>query len=201
MFEDDPDGRDAHGRWKKGHCPNPRGRPRNKAEISDADVNHFMNTAIKATINGEERYLTRQELLLHKMFEGALKGSVLIQRKLFDRFEKSEETYAEARMHHKEVSKKILAGYDKTGKIDEILLEDYRELAILLGKDPDRPVRARRKPRITKKAAAAPSWRKGPKPQSLLDLERREAEEEAAEQARWAARRKPPEEPQEPDDD
>ncbi len=41
MDDNDENGRDAHGRWKKGHCPNLNGRPRKKTPISEADVYHF----------------------------------------------------------------------------------------------------------------------------------------------------------------
>lgn len=72
-------------------CPNPRGRPRKTPEISDADVHYFKDTLV------EQRRLSRHELLMHSMFEQAIKGeSVLIQRKLFDRFEQLEETRAQA---------------------------------------------------------------------------------------------------------
>ena len=41
MYDDDNSGRDRNGRWRKGHCPNPNGRPRKKPEVSQADVNEF----------------------------------------------------------------------------------------------------------------------------------------------------------------
>ena len=85
MREDDGDGRDGRGRWKKGFCPNPRGRPRKRPEISDADVHYFMNSGITAKINGEERLMSRAELLIHSMFEQAVKGkNAMLARKLFD---------------------------------------------------------------------------------------------------------------------
>jgi len=172
------DGRGENGRWKKGHCPNPNGRPRKKAEISDADVHHFMTTTVKATINGELRSVTRQELLLHKMYEQAIKGSVTMQKKLFERFEASEETFAQLRMVYKDVSGQILDSYYKTGTFDDKLYDEYRELRYFItGGNPDRPAPKRRKPRSKQKAAVAPAWRKGPRPQSLIDLERREDEE------------------------
>ena len=185
------DGRGDNGRWKKGHCPNPNGRPRKKPEISDADVHHFMTTSVKAMINGELRSLTRQELLLHKMYEQAIKGSVTMQRKLFERFETSDETFAKLRVAYNEVSKRMLDSYSKTGTFDDKLHEDYLELRYFVtGGNPDRLAPKRRNPRSKKKAAAAPSWRKGPRPQSLIDLERREDEEaERALTARHGDRR------------
>lgn len=185
MFDDDDDDRDARGRWRKGHCPNPRGRPRKKPEISEADVHHFMSRSVKATINGKETYVSRQELLLHKMFEQALKGSVTMQRKLFDRFEQSDETFAQAHLELKDIGKKVLAHYEKTGEYDDKAIEEYTEFAAMMGKDLDRPDRKQRKPRTKAKPTdQASSWRKGrPKPQWVLDQERLWAEDEAVEQA------------------
>ncbi len=191
MTRDDDDGRDGHGRWKKGHCPNPNGRPRKKPAISDADVNHFRNTMVSVMINGEQRWVTRHELLLHSMFEQAIKGkSVLLQRMLFARFESSDELNAKLHMTFKEVTKKLLDGYYATGKIDEKLFEDVEELRYFVKNgDPDRPVRQRRRPRIKRMPAGTASWRKGPKPQSLIDLERQEEAELLAEAKECARRR------------
>ena len=81
MFNDDDDnGRDKHGRWKKGYCPNPKGRPRKEPDISDADVGWFKQRMVEATINGEKRWLTRHELLLHSMYEQAIKGKSVNHR-------------------------------------------------------------------------------------------------------------------------
>lgn len=50
------------------------------------------------------------------MYEQALKGSVLIQRKLFDRCEKSDDTIEEGEFHLRHLGKQIIAHHDKTGK-------------------------------------------------------------------------------------
>ena len=180
MINDDNDGRGENGRWKKGFCPNPNGRPRKKPEISDADVNHFKNTLMTVTINGEQRRLSRHELLIHSMFEQAIKGkSVLIQRMLFGLFEGSDELREKAKMTYQRVSKRLLEKYKTTGELDEVLLDEYRELRTLLtgGADPDRPLPKGRSRRVRRKPPAGPPWRKGPKPQSLLDLEKEEEAE------------------------
>lgn len=196
MREDDGDSRDGRGRWRKGFCPNPRGRPRKKPEISDADVHYFMNSGITAKINGEERLMSRAELLIHSMFEQAIKGkNAMLARKLFERFEKAEETVALARMQLKAIGKNLLDDYYATGKLDPKLEADYRELAELLHIDIDRPVRRRRRLRFKPKG----NWRKNPKPQSLLDLEKAEADAEAALEAEWKASRGMPTEPEEED--
>jgi hypothetical protein len=192
MHDDDEIGRDARGRWTKGHCPNPNGRPRKKIPISESDVHHFKQTMVDAVIGGKQTQMTRHALLLHKMFEQALKGSVLTQRKLFERFEKSDDTIVEAELELKHLGRQILARHDKTGTIDEQLYEEYRQLyALLRGRphheavnEPVRRPRDRRKP-----APSPPTWRKGPKPQAILDLEAEWAAAEAAEKAARAKKK------------
>ncbi|MEQ1709789.1 MAG: DUF5681 domain-containing protein [Hyphomicrobium sp.] len=187
MYDDDGSGRDRNGRWRKGHCPNQKGRPRKKPEVSQADVNQFKETLVDAVIQGKPTQMTRHELLLHKMYEQALKGSVLIQRKLFDRFEQSDDTFEEAEFHLRHLGKQIVAHHDKTGKIDERLYDEYRRLYYLLRRREHHEAvnEPRRRPRNrTKATPITPTWRKGPKPQAILDLEREWAEAEAAARAR-----------------
>ena len=198
MDDHDENGRDGRGRWKKGYCPNPNGRPRKKTPISEADVYYFKQTLVDAMIGGKPTQTTRHALLLHKMFEQALKGSVLVQRKLFERFEQSDDTVVEAEIELRHLGRRILAHHDKTGTIDEQLYDEYRRLYALLNgrehheavNEPDRRPRDRRKP-----APINLNWRKGPKPQAVLDLEAEWAAAEAAEKA--AKAKKKTEEPDE----
>ncbi len=186
MHDDDDNGRDRNGRWKKGYCPNLKGRPRKKAPISESDVYVFKQTQVDAMIGGKPTQMSRHGLLLHKMYEAALKGSVLNQRKLFERFEQSEDTVVEAELHLRHLGRQILAHHDKTGQIDEHLYDEYRRLyALLRGREhheavnePERRPRDRSKPK-----PITPTWRKGPKPQAILDLKAEWAAAEAAEKA------------------
>lgn len=201
MKDDEFDDRDARGRWKKGHCPNPNGRPRKKPEISDADVHHFRTGAVTVSLNGEKRILTRHEALLHSMYDQAMKGkSVNIARMLYKLFEDSDELHAKARMELKDIGKAILKKRDETGEYDEQLIREYEDLREMLnGGEPRRepkPPRSRAKP----KPPIQPTWRKGPKPQSLIDLEKEEEAELLAE-ARERARRLSLPGPQLGDDD
>lgn len=180
-------GRDRNGRWTKGHCPNPNGRPRKKPQTSGSDVRYFKQTLVDATIQGKPVQLTRHELLLHKMFENALKGSVLVQRKLFDRFEQSDDTFAEAEFHLRWLGRQICEAYDKTGQLDERLYDEYRRYYYLIhGREHHEAVNEP-KPRSRKRAQStssdASSWRTKPKPQFILDLEKEWAEAEEAERA------------------
>jgi len=194
MSDDTIDGRDRNGRWTKGHCPNPKGRPRKKTPVSQADVMHFKQTMVDATIQGQPVQLTRHELLLHKMYENALKGSVLVQRKLFDRFEQSDDTYEEGEFHLRWLGRQITEGHAKTGKLDERLYDEYCQYYRLLrGHEHHEAVNEGvRQPRNrAKPVEVTPTWRKGPKPQAILDLEKEWAEAEAAEEAERAARARP----------
>ena len=91
--------RDTRGRWRKGHCPNPKGRPRKqKFENYDpSDIRHFANTQIELVMNGERVKLDRHAALLNKSFEGAMKGRVSLQRFLLQLFEKNDVRLAEVR--------------------------------------------------------------------------------------------------------
>lgn len=192
------EGRDAYGRWKKGFCPNPKGRPRKEPDISDADVGWFKQGVVEATINGEKLKLTRQELLLHAMYEQAVKGkSVLLARKLFDRFEEVDMAWAQAGDMLKEKREKFLDEYYERGKFDEKEANEILELNEMLtyGRKP----KPKRKPRIKSPPKPA-TWRKGPKPQWLLDQEKKWAEAEAAEHASSELQHKSSEVPDEPND-
>jgi hypothetical protein len=185
--DNDFDGRDRRGRWVKGHCPNRNGRPRKKPVISDADVGYFKQQMVEATVKGEKCWLTRHELLLHSMFDQALKGKVSMARKLFDRLESVETLWAEAQALLKRLAQQLLENYDETGKFDDKLLDEYETLR--RGLTYDRAPQPERAPR-RKAYAEPPTWRTRPKPQAVLDLERQWAEEEAEEKARAAARSK-----------
>jgi len=198
MSNHDIDGRDRDGRWKKAYCPNPNGRPRKKPPKSQSDVMYFKQTLVDAAIQGQPIQLTRHELLLHKMYEKALQGSVLIQRKLFDRFEQSEDPRADAEFHMRWLGRQITESYDKTGKLDERLYDEYRRLYYLLhgrdyllhGREHHEAVNETERPTRTRKTTDLDpsSWRTEPKPQFILDLEQEWAEAEAAEEAERAAR-------------
>ncbi len=160
--------RDGQGRWQKGFFPNPTGRPRKQAEISDADVNHFRNGIQIVTINGEQRRLTRHEALLHAMYDRAMKGSVLIMRKLFDRFKQSETTMTEAHSLLRDLKDEFLEKHRKTEVFDEKLHREIDQLSEMVhGGHKPKP---RRKPRL--KVRDEPVlWRRGePQPQAVQDL-------------------------------
>ena len=183
MSDSDGFGRDNSGRWKKGFCPNPKGRPRKEPAISDSDVGYFKQRVVEVMINGEKRQLSRHELLLHSMFDQAIKGkSVNLARKLFDRFEDVDLMRAQAHEMLRNDREAFLEDYYERNKFDEKRAKELIDLHEMLSygrkSKPPRKARVRTEP-------VTPTWRRGPKPQSLLDLEKEEeAEILAEEQAR-----------------
>ena len=130
--ESDDNGRDERGRWKKNYCPNPKGRPRKKPEVSDSDVLWFKQNTVQATINGEKRSITRHALLLHAMFEQALQGKVSMARALFQRFEQADETWQRGAEIYRYERQKLLQDLETTGELDIQRAEELLELADLL---------------------------------------------------------------------
>jgi hypothetical protein len=88
MDDDDivPPGRDAKGRWVKGTCGNPKGRPR-KHKFNTSGAYYFSKTLVEVTIEGQKRVMTRQEFTLYKAFEAAAKGSIHAIKFLDQKFE------------------------------------------------------------------------------------------------------------------
>ncbi len=84
------DGRDAKGRWTKNTSGNPSGRPPNVPDLDMADVYNFSQFPAEIAIGGEKQLMTRQEVVLLKLFESALKGRITAQKFLIDKFEQVE---------------------------------------------------------------------------------------------------------------
>jgi hypothetical protein len=97
--------RDANGRWRKGYCPNPKGRPKKRRpknfDLCDLEV--FGNTLIDVVSGGEKVTMIRRAALLHKMFESAMKGKVSQQRFLYKEFERNSMRLAEARVRYEQL--------------------------------------------------------------------------------------------------
>lgn len=97
--------RDARGRWLKGHCPNPKGRPRKKPKeyLDLADIRTFENTLIEVRTNDGLELMDRRAALLRKMFEDAMRGKVSMQRLLYAEFQRNDERLAAARLRHQQL--------------------------------------------------------------------------------------------------
>jgi hypothetical protein len=103
--EDDLPTRDANGRWLKGHCPNPKGRPKKKAQedCDPSDIMHFGRAMIDVTAGGQNQTMDRRAALLHKIFESAMKGRVSSQRFLYKEFENYDKRLAALRVEYDEL--------------------------------------------------------------------------------------------------
>ena len=97
--------RDNRGRWLKGHCPNPKGRPRKRPKeyLDLADIRTFGNTLIEVRTNDGVELMDRRAALLHKMFEDAMRGKVSMQRMLYAEFERNDELLAAARLRYQQL--------------------------------------------------------------------------------------------------
>ena len=112
--------RDAGGRWLKGHCPNPKGRPRKKiqADYDPGDIRHFGYTVIDVAVNGQIETMDRRTALLHKMFESAMKDKVTMQRFLYAEFERNDERLAAARLRYEQLMTRWVIENDEFDGLD-----------------------------------------------------------------------------------
>ncbi len=126
--------RDARGRWKTGHCPNPKGRPPKKTfkDYSPSDVRHFANTQIELTINGRPEKMDRRAALLSKVFESAMSGKVSQQRFLIGLFEKSDVQLAELRHHYGKLMSTWIMDNPDFKNFDESLTSEQKNELISL---------------------------------------------------------------------
>ncbi len=97
--------RDTRGRWRKGHCPNPKGRPKKRPKMLPDQSNAyiFSNTMVDIVANGQKETMDRRTALLNKMFESAMKGKVSMQRFLYKEFEMKSERLTAARAYYQQL--------------------------------------------------------------------------------------------------
>ena len=81
------DGRDTKGRWTKGMTGNPNGRPLNVFDYDMADMYNFSQFPMEITVAGKKQLMTRQEVVVMKLFETAMKGRITAQKYLIEKFE------------------------------------------------------------------------------------------------------------------
>lgn len=112
--------RDAKGRWKKGFCPNPKGRPRKRKDpnYDPSDIHYFKNTLIEVRTADGPQLMDRHAALNNKMFEDAMRGKVSMQRFLYAEFERNDERLAAMRVQYDKlvtrwiINNKELDGFD-----------------------------------------------------------------------------------------
>lgn len=134
--DDDMPTRDSSGRWLRGYCPNPSGRPKSRPKrYSDqSDVHIFGNTLVEVKTRDGEELMDRRSALLRKMYETAMTGKVSMQRYLDNKFEKSEEQLAAARTRYDQlVGKWIIDNPAYLSRESTIPFDVRAEMAQLAG--------------------------------------------------------------------
>ena len=80
--------RDSLGRWTKGSTGNPNGRPRKWSRIENGSLEPFINSVIEVQTADGPKMMTRDGILLNRLFQSALQGNVHAQIYLDKKFEK-----------------------------------------------------------------------------------------------------------------
>jgi len=68
--------------FKPGRSGNPKGRPKGARSLKN-DLTRLLGKRIRIREDGEQRYVTGQELMLLKLFERAAKGDLKASTQLF----------------------------------------------------------------------------------------------------------------------
>ena len=79
--------RDALGRWTKGSTGNPNGRPRKWSRIENGNLEVFINSVIEVQTADGPKMMTRDGILLNRLFQSALQGNVHAQIYLDKKFD------------------------------------------------------------------------------------------------------------------
>lgn len=86
------------GRFKAGQSGNPKGRPKGSRNLK-TDLTSMMKRRVQIREDGQQRLVTRQELVLLRLFEQAAKGDTKACTQLFSmiiKFEPKEVPIAES---------------------------------------------------------------------------------------------------------
>lgn len=136
--------RDARGRFLG--CGNLRGRPR-KVNLTGVDASPyiFANSKLELNLNGENVTMTRQEALLNRLYQQAMKGDVRAIIHLDRKFEEANETIANARLDLPDLLQKWRAAPGMSDEADVRIKEIHRIIGalqtferLLILKDDDR---------------------------------------------------------------
>ena len=69
-------------RFKQGRSGNPKGRPKGARSLKN-DLTSLMEKRVRIREDGEQRYVSGQELMLLKLFEKAAKGDLKASTQIF----------------------------------------------------------------------------------------------------------------------
>src|SRR5271154_7582263 len=65
-----------HSQFKKGICPNPKGRGKRQSPEFDRIMKQFLDTQLEVRDKGKIKRLTRRELSIRRLVTEAIKGDV-----------------------------------------------------------------------------------------------------------------------------
>ena len=121
-------GRDARGRWKTGHCPNPKGRPKKRRyeNYNPSDLRDFMNTQIEVSTAEGTQKMDRRTALMNKLFEGAMKGKVTPIRILLADIRESDQQLAELRLEYERLETELIHDNPEFKDFDDSLTRQQR---------------------------------------------------------------------------
>ena len=71
-----------HTQWKKGHCPNPEGRPR-RAKTTGTILRETLKEKITVTENGKRREINKLETIIKQAVNDAAKGDARARKDVF----------------------------------------------------------------------------------------------------------------------
>ena len=112
------DGRDEKGRWIG--SGNLNGRPKKVPDYDMSDFYNFSQSTMEIGVGGKNQTVTRQEALILKSFETAMKGNRSAQKYLMDKFEEAELSRGFVQLR---VDQMVERYYDDPSSISE---EDFR---------------------------------------------------------------------------
>ena len=120
--------RDARGRWRKGHCPNPKGRPKKKRfkDYNPSDLRHFFSTLVEVTTAGGPEMMDRKTALLYKLYEGAMKGKITPLRMMMAMIKENDQQMAELRLHYERLEREFIHDNPDFEGIDESLTRQQK---------------------------------------------------------------------------
>jgi two-component sensor histidine kinase len=143
--------RDAYGRFLS--CGNLNGRPEKVNLIGvDASPYIFANSNLELNLNGETVTMTRQEALLNRLYQQAMKGDVRAIIHLDQKFDEANQTIADARMDLPDLLRQWQAAppmsEEADARIEEIhrIINALQTLQTMLGIKNDKR-RRKKKPR------------------------------------------------------
>ncbi len=120
--------RDARGRWMKGHCPNPKGRPKKirLGNYDPSDPRHFFSTLVEVMTADGPQAMDRRTALLYKVYEGAMTSKVTSMRMMMAMIKENDQQMAELRLQYERLESELILDNPDFEGIDESLTRQQK---------------------------------------------------------------------------